>query len=132
MADPLFDKTWNMLPAKSLFSATLTPVAETRLYDSRPNGYKLTVNGTQSGKPYQWWYEAYYDGNAHPVHGRNDVDSITIYKLDAFNTVGFFENGNQPAGAYRRKISADGATLIVEAAGRGNGQPFYDVIEYRL
>jgi hypothetical protein len=88
--DPLFGKTWNMQPQASVFSAGFNPANETRLYEQRENGYKLTVSGTHNNQPYQWSYEAYYDGNPYPVVGRTDVDAITICKLNDSETGGFF------------------------------------------
>jgi hypothetical protein len=135
MADPLFGKTWKMVPAASIFSAGFTPSQETRLYEDRPNGYKLTVSGVHNGANYSWSYEAYHDGKSYPVTGRSDVDAITIYKLSDKFTCGFFTVGpNQsPGGPYARKVSASGDSLTVESAGRRtDGTPFYDVITYEL
>lgn len=135
MADALFGKTWKMDPGASLFSADFKPSVETRVYEERDNGYKLTVSGAQGGKAYEWWYEAFHDGKSYPVHGREDVDAITIYKLSDTFTCGFFTKGpNQmPGGPYARKLDAAQNILTVEAAGRRpDGSPFYDVITYKL
>ena len=130
MSDPLFDKNWQMNSGKSLYSTGFRPDEESRLYEERPNGYKLTVSGTHDGKRYEWGYEAYHDGKPYPVHGRDDVDAITIYKLSDRRTVGFYTKAEQPGGPYARRLSEDGRTLVVEAAGRRDGAPFYDVIHY--
>jgi hypothetical protein len=133
MADPLFEKTWKADVGASIFSDAIKPTNEMRLYEERPNGYKLTVTGERGGSSYKWFYEAYYDGKTHPVHGRDDADGIVIYKLDDKNTVGFFSKGIEPAGPYRRKVGLDGRSLQVEAAGRdANGQPYFNVINYSL
>jgi len=133
MADPLFQKDWKMDPRASSFSTSFTPDSETRLYEERENGYKLTVTGSLNGEEYAWGYTAEYDGEPHPVHGREDVDSITIHKINDRITVGFFRKGLMPGGPYARTVSEDGQELMVEAAGRhADGTPFYDVIQYRL
>lgn len=134
MPDPLFGKTWKMNPARSVFStAAFKPQQETRLYEEIPNGYKLTVNGSNNGIPYSWNYTALYDGKPHPVNGRLDVDAITIYKINQNITVGFFTKGAADGGPYSRSVSADGKSLSVQAAGRHvDGSPFYDVIQYQL
>jgi hypothetical protein len=129
--DPLFDKTWSLQPDLSRFSALVAPDSETRVYENLDNGYKLTVSGTREGQTYEWGYTAYYDGDPHPVHGREDVDSIRIFKLDARRTVGLFDQGGSPGGPYARVVSEDGSQLTVEAAGRNaDGSAFYDVIAY--
>lgn len=134
MADPLFGKKWQMDVSRSSFStAAFSPASETRLYEETPGGYRLTVRGVNAGVEYKWGYDALYDGKPHPVHGRPDVDSITIYKLDDLNTCGFFWKQLMPGGPYARKLSADGARLQVQAAGRNaEGEAFFDVIEYEL
>jgi len=132
MTDPLFGKQWKMSRAASAFSTAFSPETETRLYEERPNGYKLTVSGVHGGKEYSWGYEAYHDGKPYPVHGRDDVDSITIFRLNDARTVGFFELAGSVAGPYARRLSDDGNSLTVEAAGRRDGTPFYDVINYHL
>jgi hypothetical protein len=133
MADALFGKRWNMVANSSLFSTSFKPQTEQRLYEVVPGGYKLTVSGSHEGKPYSWNYTALYDGKPHPVHGRDDVNSIVIHKIDDRTTVGFFLKDAAPGGPYARHLSLDGKTLVVEAAGRRtNGQPFYDVITYTL
>ena len=137
MTDPLYGKIWNMVADASLFSSSFVPDRENRVYEERENGYKLTVSGTAKDKNYLWQYEAYYDGKPYPVIGRSDVDAITIYKLSDTFTVGFFTKtigagpNFVPGGPYARRPSADGKTLVVEAAGRNaDGTPFYDVITY--
>jgi hypothetical protein len=133
MSDPLFSKTWKMDPERSEFSAEFAPNSETRLYEEIDNGYELTVTGIVDGSEYSWNYTARYDGKPHPVHGREDVDSITIFKIDDRTTVGFFKRALMPGGPYARTVSEDGSELLVEAAGRHpDGSPFYDVIRYQL
>lgn len=132
-SDPLYGKVWKMDPEASQFSTAFAPSEETRAYEEVGNGYKLTVTGVHEGKEYSWHYTAQYDGKPHPVYGREDVDSIIIYKLDDRHTAGFFRKGLMPGGPYARGVSDDGQALTVEAAGRHtDGAPFYDVIEYRL
>ncbi|MCX5497868.1 hypothetical protein OSH11_24435 [Kaistia dalseonensis] len=138
MADALFGKTWHMNSGASIFSSDFKPATETRLYEERDNGYKLTVSGSNNGNYYQWWYEAYHDGKSYPVHGRSDVSAITIYRISDKITVGFFEKEvspgvMMPGGPYARKLSADGTSLEVQAAGRNSdGTAFFDVINYQL
>jgi hypothetical protein len=133
MPNALFGQTWKADINRSLFTGTLAPTFETRLYEERPNGYKLTVSGELNGKPYQWHYEAYQDGKKYPVYGRDDVDAIEIYRLNESMTVGFFSKEFLPGGPYKRTLSADGKSLQVEAAGRdAAGRPYFNVIEYKL
>jgi hypothetical protein len=131
--DPLFDRQWQMDPAVSSFTRGYQPRSESRLYEAIDNGYKLTVSGSLDGQDYEWGYIALYNGEAHPVRGRDDVDSIRIFKLDDRRTIGLFEKALSPGGPYARTVSEDGSQLVVEAAGRRvDGSPFYDVITYRL
>jgi hypothetical protein len=133
MSKGLFGKTWKLDQGPSIFTVGFNPTSETRLYEKLDNGYKLTVSGTEGGKPYSWNYTAFYDGKRHPVTGRSDVDSIEIYELSEYRTAGFFYLGDQPAGAYNRKVEASASELVVEAAGRRpGGGAYYDVINYKL
>src|SRR5882724_4222347 len=106
MAGELFGKSWKMNMGASIFSTSFKPTNETRLYEERPNGYKLTVSGMHNGKPYTWGYEAFHDGRSYPVHGRDDVDAIRIFKLSETETCGFFSNEEKEGGAYKRKVDA--------------------------
>jgi hypothetical protein len=72
--DPLFGKSWQMNPEMTSWSTEFAPQEETRVYEEIPNGYKLTVSGVHNGEEYSWHYSAEYDGQPHPVHGRDDVD----------------------------------------------------------
>jgi hypothetical protein len=133
MTDPLFGKIWKLNQKKTVFSTNFRPNTETRLYEDLPNGYKLTVEGISSGQPYKWWYIAMYDDNPHAVHGRADVDAITIYRVNERITFGFFEKNGESGGPYGRRLSLDGHSLLVDAAGRHpDGSPFYDVLHYNL
>jgi len=133
MANALFGTKWKMDPAKTIFSTDFSPSTETRLYEEIPNGYKLTVEGTHKGAAYRWGYTAVYDGQGHPVYGRNDVDSITAYKVDDKVTIGLFKQNTVDGGAYARILADDSKTLIVQAAGRNaNGMPYYDVTTYSV
>lgn len=132
MSDPLFGKTWKVDPGKSSFSTDWTPDSETRVYEEAAGGYRLTVSGTRSGEPYSWSYTAQYDGKDHAVSGREDADSIEAYRVNDRITIGVFKKGVTAVGLYYRKVSDDGTTLVVEAAGRrADGTPYFDTIEYR-
>src|ERR1043165_9909556 len=111
MPDALFGKTWKSDVNKSVFSTSFRPSSESRLYEERPNGYKLTVSGEHEGKQYKWHYEAYHDGKKHPVHGRDDVDAIEIYRVNDRITLGFFTKNDATVAAYQRVLSVDGKSL---------------------
>ncbi len=131
MADALFGKTWQLNPARTIFSTSLAPAHETRLYEELPGGYRLTVEGTHNGAPYRWGYTALYDGLPHPVYGRSDVDTITAYRVNDKITIGFFSKNGLEGGSYSRRLSEDGHSLTVEAAGRNaSGLPYFDVTNY--
>lgn len=130
--DLLFGKKWTSNIEKSTFSTNWKPETETRLYEQLENGYKLTVSGTSNNKPYEWGYTAYYDEKSHPVYGREDVNSIEIYKVNDRITVGFFASSDGPGGPYGRFVSEDGKTLTVQTVGRHNGQVYFDVLHYEI
>jgi hypothetical protein len=133
MSDRLFDKKWKMKKNLSKFSTARVPETETRLYEKVGDGYKLTVSGTHDGKKYEWGYTAQYDGKPHPVYGRDDVNAIEAYRVNDYITIGFFTQNDMPGGPYTRKLSKDGRSLTVQAAGRNaDGTPFFDVIQYEI
>ena len=132
MADPLFGKDWKMNSGLSVLGiGSLSPDHETRRYEEIANGYKLTVTGAHKGQPYSWGYTAIYDGQNHPVYGRDDVDSIVAYRLNEYITLGFFFKNNLEGGAYKRTTTTEGNQLTVVASGRNaRGAPYFDVIHY--
>ena len=131
-SDPLFGVNWTMNKGASKFSTNWTPDFENRLYEETPAGYKLTVAGAHQGKSYSWGYDAKYDGQDHPVHGRADVDAIEAYKVTDRITIGFFKKDGESGGPYARKLSMDGKTLTVQTVGhRDDGTVYFDVIEYK-
>ena len=132
MSDLLFGKTWNLNKGASVFSTDWSPDTETRHYEKVGDGYKLTVSGTNNGRPYEWGYTAKYDGKDHPVHGRPDVDAIEAYRVNDHITIGFFKKVGVRGGSYARIVAEDGKSLTVEAAGKQpDGTVYYDVITYK-
>jgi hypothetical protein len=134
MPDPLFGQDWKLDRGKSSLSvASFNPHTETQRYEEVPGGYRLTVTGSTAGQTYSWNYTALNDGKPHPVHGRNDVDSITTYRINDKITVGFFTKDGVAGGPYARFVSDDGRTLTVWAGGKNaNGEPYFDVLHYDL
>jgi hypothetical protein len=131
MPNTLFGKNWNINKGASLFSVGPPPDTETRRYDEIPNGYTLKVTGVRGGQPYSWGYTALYDGQPHPVTGRDDIDAITAYKVDDQVTLGFFTKVGVDGGAYARKLTVDGSGLKVIAAGKQpDGSAYFDVVQY--
>jgi hypothetical protein len=131
MPSALFGKSWNMNRGASTFAAGSAPDTETRKYEEIPNGYTLTVSGQLNGRPYSWGYTALYDGQPHSVTGRDDVDAITAYRVDDYVTLGIFSKVGIDGGSYSRRVSVDGRSLEVIAAGRAaDGSPYFDVIHY--
>ena len=134
MADPLFGKNWilNLRAFEFPSSHLVGDGGETRRYDEVPNGYRLTVNGTRNRQSYSWGYTALYDGQPHPVTGRDDIDSIVAYRVNELITIGFFSKGGDDRGvAYQRILSSGGDHLKIIASGReANGSPYFDVLQY--
>jgi hypothetical protein len=128
----LFNIEWKLDREKSLFSALQDPPTETRFYEELKNGYKLTVRGGSGENAYEWGYTAFYDGQDHPVYGRDDVDAIEPYKVNDQITIGFFKKNGIYGGPYARKESLDGRELTVQTVGRSaDGSVFFDVREYK-
>jgi hypothetical protein len=89
----------------------------------------LVVNGTHGGRPYTWNYTALYDGAAHPVVGRPDVDAIVAHRVDDKTTLGIFKKGGIDVGLYAR--GATDATLHVLASGKNpDGTTYFNSIDY--
>jgi hypothetical protein len=131
MPDALFGADWNMDSGASIFSVGSPPDTETRRYDEIPNGYTLTVTGRRGGRDYTWGYSALYDGQPHPVTGRDDIDAIIAYRVNESVTVGIFSKVGADGGAYARQTTSDGSGLKVIASGkRTDGSTYFDVIQY--
>jgi hypothetical protein len=132
MSETLFGKKWQMTAGKSMFSTSSSrPNNETRLYEPIENGYKLTVSGSQDGKPYEWGYTAKYDGKDHPVHGRSDVDAIVAHRVTDHITIGTFKKNGGLIAFYKRTVNPNSTSLTVEMGGRqSDGTAYYNVVEY--
>ncbi len=131
--DSISDVSWTIDNDASIFSALWKPDAEIRHYESiGQDGYRLTVSGTHNGKSYRWGYTAFYDGHDHPVLGRDDVDSISCYRVNDNISIGFFKKDGIFCGPDARKISKDGKTLTIQTVRRNNGNVYFDVIEYKV
>ncbi len=133
MSENLFGKKWTMGRALSSFSVGWNPDAEQRLYEPVGDGYKLTVTGTANGKPYEWGYTAQYDGRDHAVHGRADADSIEAHFVNDRITIGTFKKAGRPIAFYKRTVSLDGRSLLVEMGGRSpDGGTYYHIVGYQV
>jgi hypothetical protein len=130
MANSLFGAQWRSTNSKSIFTSNFRPSQESRRYDELDNGYTLTVQGEQAGQQYTWTYTAYYDGRAHPVAGRDDVDSIIISKDNDDVTSGWFLKDGVVVAGYQRG-GGGSPELVVTAGGRRlDGSTYFDTIHY--
>jgi len=129
--DPLIG-TWELNVAKSTFKTGPRLKSSTRTFEAVPNGLKysgqsVNTDGTTSAT--QW--TAYFDGKDYPIKGDPNSDTISLKRIDRFNTEGTFKKAGKVVSHLTRNVSQDGKiwTLTVEGTD-AQGKPFAYVLVF--
>ena len=110
--------TWKLNVAKSTFKPGPPPAAETRIYQSRPEGVKTTVKTTWADrKTTSVEYPANYDGKDYPVSGSRDIDAVALTRMDDFTSAATLKHAGKEIGVARRVVSPDGKTMTITYKG---------------
>jgi len=110
--------TWKLNVAKSTFKPGPPPAAETRIYQSRPEGVKTTVKTTWADrKTTTVEYPANYDGKDYPVSGSRDIDAVALTRMDDFTSAATLKHAGKEIGVARRVVSPDRKTMTITYKG---------------
>jgi len=110
--------TWKLNVAKSTFKPGPPPAAETRIYQSRPEGVKTTVKTTWADrKTTSVEYPANYDGKDYPVSGSRDIDAVALTRMDDFTSAATLKHAGKEIGVARRVVSPDRKTMTITYRG---------------
>jgi hypothetical protein len=129
--DPLIGK-WELNVAKSAFKTGPQFKSSTREFEVVPNGLKysgrnVNADGTASGS--RW--TAYFDGKDYPVTGDPSSDTISLKRVDRFNTEGTFKKGGKVTGHVTRVVSQDGKVWMLTVEGTdAQGKPYSSVLVF--
>lgn len=112
-ADPVAG-TWKLNVAKSKYSPGPAPKEETRVYESRGEGIKVTVKTIAAdGHSTTVLIAANYDGKDYPVTGSSDYDAIALTKKNDRISEAALMHGVRVIATSTREISEDGATMTI-------------------
>ena len=110
--------TWKLNVAKSTFKPGPPPAAETRIYQSQPEGVKTTVTTTWADrKTTTVEYPANYDGKDYPVSGSRDIDAVALTRMDDFTSAATLKHAGKEIGVARRVVSPDRKTMTITYKG---------------
>lgn len=110
--------TWKLNVAKSTFKPGPPPAAETRIYQSQPNGVKTTVTTTWADRlSTTVEYPANYDGKDYPVEGSRDVDVVALTRIDDFTSQAILKHAGKEIGVARRVVSRDRKSMTITYKG---------------
>lgn len=129
--DPLIG-TWVLNISKSTFKAGTRIKSSMRTFEAVPNGLKYSgqsvrEDGTTSAT--QW--TAYFDGKDYPVTGDPSSDTISVKRIDRFNTEGTFKKAGKLVSHLTRVVSQDGKVWTLTTEGTdAQGKPYSYVLVF--
>jgi hypothetical protein len=105
--------TWKLNVAKSTFSPGPAPKSQTRIYESTPDGTKLTLRtATASGEVVSTGtYKL--DGKPYPYSGSPDFDAIAVTPVSDMELTSNLMRSGKIVGHLSRVLSTDHKTLTV-------------------
>jgi hypothetical protein len=106
--------TWVLDVNKSTFNFGPVPRSETRVFTMAGENLKFTSDGVDaSGRLWHSEYTAKLDGKDYPISGSQDVDSISLRRVDPFVLEVMMKKAGKVAITGTRVISKDGKTATV-------------------
>jgi hypothetical protein len=129
--DPLIG-TWELNVAKSTFKPGPPPKSSTRKFEAAGDGLKYsgqTVNADGTTSATQW--TAYFDGKDYPITGDSNADTLSLKRIDRFNTEGTMKKAGKVTYRVKRVVSQDGKVWTLTAQGTDpQGKPFTNVMVF--
>ena len=126
--DPLIG-TWELNLAKSKYDPGPPPKSATWKYEAVGNGLKYsgkTVNADGTTSDTTW--TAYFDGKDYPYIGSPNIDTISLKRIDRYNTEGTFKKAGKVTDHGKRVVSQDGKVYTYTNEGiNAQGKPVKNV-----
>ena len=121
--------TWRLNVAKSKFSPGPAPQSLTVKVEASGQGEKVTVEGVNAaGTPTMAQYTANFDGKDYPLTGSQNVDKVSLKRIDARTMERTHKKGDTVVQTLTRVVSQDGKTMTVTIKGtNAQGQAVDDV-----
>jgi hypothetical protein len=123
--------TWNLNVAKSKFNPGPAFKSETRIYEQRPEGIKVTIRTVDAdGKSVVSEYPVNYDGKFYPVQGSGGpADAIAMTRVNDKTAESTLMHGTMVVAKARRVVSEDGKTMTITYKG---SDPVGTIVDYTL
>ncbi|MCU1338994.1 MAG: hypothetical protein JWO19_4575 [Bryobacterales bacterium] len=122
-ADPVVG-TWKLNVAKSKFSPGPAPQEETRTYEARGDGIRVTVRTiAANGHSTTVNIAANYDGKDYPVTGSSDYDAIALKRTSDRTAEGMLLHAGKLVATSTREVSPDGQVLTITYKTSDNQDP---------
>jgi hypothetical protein len=110
--------TWKLNVAKSKYSPGPAPKEGTLTVEAIPNGYNITVHGTNAeGKSIHFETSPQFDGKDYPMTGNPDADMISMKKIDDYTVETVGKKGGKPVMTTKSVVSKDGKTRTTTQKG---------------
>jgi hypothetical protein len=127
-ADPVVG-TWTLNVAKSTFTPGPAPKEQTRVYEAKEGGIKVTVKTVAGdGHSTSVLISANYDGKDYPVIGSSDYDAIELKQITTRVAEATLMHAGTVVATSRREVSDDGRTMTIiytTSGGRINNKAVY-------
>ena len=129
--DPLIG-TWELNVAKSKFKPGPPLKSSTRKFEAVGDGLKFSgQNLNADGTTLTVEFTAYFDGKEYPIKGDPNADTLSLRRIDRFNTEGTFKKAGKVTYRVKRVVSQDGKIWTLTAEGTNTqGKPYSDVLVF--
>ena len=124
--------TWELNVAKSKFNPGPPLKGSTRKFEALGDGLKFSgQNLNADGTTLTVEFTAYFDGKEYPIKGDPNADTLSLGRIDRFNTEGTFKKAGKVTYRVKRVVSQDGKIWTLTAEGTNTqGKPYSDVLVF--
>jgi hypothetical protein len=124
--------TWKLNVAKSKYSPGPAPKSLTVKVEASGQGEKVTTEGVNAaGTATMTQYTANFDGKDYPITGSQNVDTVSLKRIDARTTERTDKKGDKVVLTRTRVVSQDGKTMTVTEKGtNAQGQAVDNVVVF--
>ena len=110
--------TWKLNVEKSKYSPGPAPQSVMLIIEASGEGEKVTAEGANTaGTPTTTQYTANFDGKDYPMTGSQNIDTVSLKRIDARTTERTDKKGDTVVRTLTRVVSQDGKTMTVTEKG---------------
>jgi hypothetical protein len=122
--------TWKLNVEKSKYSPGPAPKSETLKIEAAGEGEKATTEGVNAaGTATKTEYTAKYDGKDYPLTGSQNVDTVSLKRIDARTIERTNKKGEKVVTTVTQVLSPDGKTMTSTVKGtNAQGQVVDNVV----